>query len=43
MFFYSGKFHGGMINGKEPHVIVFANEPPDTSKMMMDRWQIINI
>jgi len=43
MFFYSGKFHGGMINGRSPHVIVFANEPPDTSKMMMDRWQIIEI
>jgi len=38
MYFYSGKYEGGMINGNPPHLIVFANEPPDISKMSKDRW-----
>lgn len=30
MFFYSGKYEGGMICGPNPHVIVFSNYPPAT-------------
>lgn len=33
MFFYSGKYEGGMVNEARPHVLIFANEPPDESKM----------
>ena len=43
MYFYSGKYEGGMINGNAPHLIVFANEPPDISKMSIDRWEIFHI
>uniref|UniRef100_UPI00404850B0 hypothetical protein n=1 Tax=Yoonia sp. TaxID=2212373 RepID=UPI00404850B0 len=30
MFFYSGKYEGGMICGKNPHLLIFANNPPET-------------
>ncbi len=43
MYFYSGKYEGGMINGNAPHLIVFANEPPDITKMSRDRWEIFHI
>lgn len=43
MYFYSGKYEGGMINGNAPHLIVFANEPPDITKMSKDRWEIFHI
>ncbi len=43
MYFYSGKYEGGMICGNPPHLIVFANEPPDIEKCSIDRWKIIQI
>lgn len=43
MYFYSGKYEGGMINGNPPHLFVFANEPPNEWKMSPDRWVIRNI
>ena len=43
MFFYSGKYEGGMVCGKSPHVFIFANTAPDTSKMSADRWEIKTI
>lgn len=43
MYFFSGKYEGGMVCGPSPHVVVFANEEPDTSKMSLDRWKIINL
>jgi len=43
MYFYSGKYEGGMINGNPPHLFVFANEPPDISKMSKDRWKVFHI
>ncbi|WP_445779041.1 hypothetical protein [Shewanella sp.] len=43
MYFYSGKYEGGQVCGNPPHLFVFANEPPDTSKMSLDRWKVIEI
>ncbi len=40
MFFYSGKYEGGMVCGDPPHIMVFANEEPSLPKMSMDRWDI---
>jgi hypothetical protein len=43
MFFYSGKYEGGMIDGNPPHFIIFSNEQPDVNKMSRDRWRIVDI
>lgn len=43
MFFYSGKYEGGMVCGDPPHVLVFSNQAPNLSKMSMDRWDVRNI
>jgi len=43
MFFYSGKYEGGMVDGNPPHLIIFANEKPDESKVSHDRWFIRRI
>ncbi len=41
--FYSGKYEGSMVIFNSPHVIVFANLPPDQSKLSSDRWKITNL
>lgn len=41
--FYSGKYEGGMVVMNPPHVICMANEPPDLTKLSMDRWAIEKI
>lgn len=43
MFFYSGKYEGGMVSGKSPHVLIFANEEPKYHKLSEDRWNITEI
>lgn len=43
MWFYSGKYEGGMVCGPNPHVFVFANSEPDYDKMSGDRWIVKNI
>lgn len=43
MFFYSGKYEGGMVCGPNPHVFVFANEKPNMDLMSNDRWRITEI
>lgn len=43
MYFYSGKYEGGMINGNPPHLIIFANEKPDFDKVSLDRWEVYKI
>jgi len=37
------KFETGYKAFKEPHIIVFANEEPDYSKLSSDRWNIIEV
>lgn len=43
MFFYSGKYEGGVICGNPPHLFVFANTPPNEAKMSADRWRVVQI
>lgn len=33
MLFYSGKYEGGMVEGPQPHMIIFANGYPDTENV----------
>lgn len=40
---YSPKYEGGYKLFNSPHIIVFANEPPETSKLSEDRWVIRQI
>lgn len=43
MYFYSGKYEGGQINGPSPNLFIFSNEYPDISKLSADRWRIYKI
>ncbi len=43
MFFFSGKYEGGMVDGNPPHLIIFCNEKPNVDKMSKDRWRIVDI
>lgn len=40
---YSGKYEGTQLVFNSPHVIIFANEPPDESSLSKDRWDIHRI
>lgn len=40
----SGKYDGNCIRFNRPHIIIFANEPPNTYKMTSNgRWNIVEI
>lgn len=41
--FYSTKYESAMACFNSPHVVVFANEYPDVSKLSQDRWIIKQI
>jgi len=41
--FSSGKYEGGMCIFPNPHVYVFANEPPNIDMMSKDRWNIVEL
>lgn len=43
MCFFSGKYQGTMVCGAPPHVIVFANFPPQEDKVSADRWEIVEL
>lgn len=38
--FFSTKYESDMVVMNSPHLLVFANEAPNTSKMSADRWKI---
>lgn len=41
--FFSGKYESSMVLMACPHIICFANEAPETDKMSLDRWKIIEL
>jgi len=41
--FYSGKYEGCMVRFNSPHLLVFANAPPDETKLSADRWVVRNL
>lgn len=41
--FFSGKYESGSVIMNRPHIIVFANWPPDEEALSKDRWQIREI
>lgn len=41
--FFSSKYEGGMCVYPNPHVVVFANEPPEFGAMSADRWKVFEI
>lgn len=41
--FFSGKYECTQVIMNCPHVIIFANSPPDKYKLSEDRWNIIKI
>lgn len=40
---YSGKYEGGICLFKRPHIIIFANSPPEKENMSKDMWEILKI
>lgn len=43
MFFFSGKYEGGMVCGPCPHVLIFSNDEPAYDNMSNDRWVVKQI
>lgn len=42
-FCFSGKYESGMKVYNKPHIICFANWPPETNRLSLDRWAITRI
>jgi len=38
--FFSGKYESGMVRYNKPHIVCFANEPPEYGKLSTDRWVV---
>lgn len=41
--FFSGKYESSQVIFNSPHIIIFANFPPDENKLSRDRWNIKKI
>lgn len=40
MFFFSPKYESGMVNGPNPHLMIFSNQRPPEEKLSTDRWRV---
>lgn len=43
MLFFSPKYESSMVCGNPPHIVVFANRPPDRNQMSIDRFNVFEI
>lgn len=44
MYFYSGKYEGGVVCGVNPHMIIFSNQEPDfNDEIDINRWIVRKI
>lgn len=41
--FFNGKYESGNVRFNTPHVVCFANGPPDLTQMSADRWNVIEL
>lgn len=41
--FFSSKYECSQVIMNSPHIIIFANSPPDIHKLSKDRWNIVKI
>jgi len=41
--FFNGKYKSGMVLQNHPHVIIFANFPPEMCRLSLDRWHVVQI
>lgn len=41
--FMVGKYEGKIVDRNCPHVVVFANFPPEREKLSLDRWKVFRI
>lgn len=41
--FFCGKYESKMVDINPPHVVIFANEPPNEYKLSKDRWKVVEI
>lgn len=42
-YMFSGKYKGKLIRFNPPHVVIFANKPPEYEKLSADRWRVYKI
>lgn len=41
--FFSGKYESGMVVFNTPHILCFANFPPQMFRLSQDRWNIVHL
>jgi len=41
--FFSEKYESGMCRFNKPHIVCFANDPPQWESMSLDRWVVFDV